>query len=55
MCGWSLIRAADFIDFNPRESLPQNTKLYVNRVAELLEIPIKIISVGPNRNQTIFI
>lgn len=25
MNGWTLVRAADFIDFNPRESLPKNT------------------------------
>ena len=25
MSDWTLVRAADFIDFNPRESLPKNT------------------------------
>lgn len=27
MDGWSHIKAADFIDFNPRESLPKNTEV----------------------------
>ncbi len=34
-------------------SLPQNLKNYINYIEEYLEIPIKIISLGPERNQTI--
>ncbi|MBE7706184.1 MAG: adenylosuccinate synthase [Cyanobacteria bacterium SIG30] len=37
------------------EELPENAKIYLKRIEELLEIPIKIISVGPDRDQTIFI
>lgn len=35
------------------ESLPDNAKAYVTRIEELTGIPVKIISVGPKRNQTI--
>ncbi len=35
------------------DDLPQNVKNYLNRIAELSETPIDIISVGPDRNQTI--
>jgi len=35
------------------ESLPANALAYIKRVEELLEIPIDIISTGPDRNQTI--
>ncbi len=36
------------------EELPVNAKKYLKRIEELLEVPIKIISVGPDREQTIF-
>jgi len=35
------------------DDLPQNAKNYVNRIAELLGRPIGLISVGPDREQTI--
>jgi len=36
------------------DKLPENAKKYLARLEELFEIPISIISVGPNREQTIF-
>ncbi len=36
------------------DDLPENAKKYLERVAELLEAKIGIISVGPNRDQTFF-
>jgi adenylosuccinate synthase len=36
------------------EELPQKAKIYLKRIEDLLEIPVKIISVGPDREQTIF-
>ncbi|MFH1993590.1 MAG: adenylosuccinate synthase [Pseudomonadota bacterium] len=47
--GWS----EDIIKIRNFEDLPQNTKHYLNRIAELTEIPIYIISVGPAREETI--
>jgi adenylosuccinate synthase len=35
------------------EELPQKVKNYLNRIAELAETPVDIISVGPDRDQTI--
>lgn len=36
------------------EELPEEAKVYLSRLEEILEVPIKIISVGPDRDQTIF-
>jgi adenylosuccinate synthase len=35
------------------KDLPENVKKYLNRIEELTETPIHIISVGPDRRQTI--
>lgn len=37
------------------DELPKNAKVYLARLEDLLGIPIKIISVGPKREQTIFV
>ncbi|MCF8067442.1 MAG: adenylosuccinate synthase [Desulfobacterales bacterium] len=37
------------------DDLPENAKNYLKRIEELLEIPIKIISVGPDREETMVI
>ena len=36
------------------EDLPENCKKYLERLEEILETPISIVSVGPDREQTIF-
>ncbi|RKD22211.1 Adenylosuccinate synthetase [Caminicella sporogenes DSM 14501] len=47
--GWNedITSAATF------EELPVNAQKYINKIEELVEIPVKIISVGPKRSQTI--
>jgi adenylosuccinate synthase len=35
--------------------LPPEAKAYISRIEELAEVPVDIISVGPNRNQTIMV
>ncbi|GAI52842.1 unnamed protein product, partial [marine sediment metagenome] len=35
------------------KALPKNAKTYVNKIKELVGIPITIISVGPEREETI--
>jgi len=35
------------------EDLPENAKKYINRIEELVDVPIKIVSIGPKRSQTI--
>lgn len=37
------------------EELPENARIYLNKLEELVGIPIKIISVGPDREQTIIL
>ena len=38
-----------------RDDLPQNAKKYLDRIQELLETPIAIVSVGHKRHHTIII
>tara|TARA_B100000963_G_scaffold232285_1_gene202802 strand:+ start:79 stop:1332 length:1254 start_codon:yes stop_codon:yes gene_type:complete len=40
-------------DLSKFETLPKNLKEYITYIEEYLKIPIKIISLGPERNQTI--
>jgi len=35
------------------DDLPENAKKYVDRIEELVEVPVKIVSIGPKRSQTI--
>lgn len=37
------------------DALPQNAKRYFEKISDLTGVPIKIISVGPDREQTIFV
>lgn len=37
------------------DELPENAKIYLKRLEELFEIPISIVSVGPDREQTIIL
>ncbi|MCL2742628.1 MAG: adenylosuccinate synthase [Planctomycetaceae bacterium] len=37
------------------DDLPANAKYFIGRISELLGKPVKIVSVGPDRSQTIFI
>jgi adenylosuccinate synthase len=34
--------------------LPKQARAYLDTIAELLEFPLEIVSVGPDREQTIF-
>jgi len=49
MPGWN----QDISLIEKYEDLPENAKKYLNRIEELCETPIYIISVGPQRNKTI--
>ena len=35
------------------ENLPENTKSYIRRLEQLLDVPVEIISTGPDRDETI--
>ena len=51
MEGWQ----QDISAIREYEELPDNAKKYLNRLEELTETPITIISVGPSREQTIIL
>ncbi len=48
--GWE----TDISNIHKYEDLPENCKKYLERLEEILETPISIVSVGPDREQTIF-
>ncbi len=50
MDGWN----QDISQIKKYEDLPQNAKIYFAKIEELTGAPIKIISVGADRDQTIF-
>lgn len=49
--GWK----SDISNAKAWDDLPENAKKYLKRLEELFEIPVSIVSVGPNREQTIII
>jgi adenylosuccinate synthase len=49
--GWK----KDIASARKPSDLPAAAKRYVERIAELVELPVSIVSVGPDRAQTIFI
>ena len=48
--GWGV----NVSDIRKYDQLPENCKKYLERLEEILEVPISIVSVGPDREQTIF-
>ena len=48
--GWG----QDITGIRKYEDLPENCRKYLERLEEILETPISIVSVGPDREQTIF-
>lgn len=49
--GWK----EDITGIREYNKLPENAKKYLKRLEEILEVPISIVSVGPDREQTIFV
>ena len=47
--GWS----GDISNVSSYHELPENAKIYIQYIQELLNTKIKIISIGPKRNQVI--
>jgi adenylosuccinate synthase len=45
----------DISNIRKIEDLPENARHYLNRIEELTETPIAIVSVGPGREETIII
>lgn len=51
LSGWS----EDISGVRIKADLPRNTLNYLNRIEELTQVPIDLISVGPGRNETIVV
>jgi adenylosuccinate synthase len=49
MPGWD----EDISNITRKEDLPKAAIDYINRISQLLEVPIKVVSVGPQRHQVI--
>jgi adenylosuccinate synthase len=47
--GWS----EDITKCRKPADLPANARRYVDRIAELVSLPVSVVSVGPDRDQTI--
>ena len=47
--GWN----EDLTNIEKFEDLPENAKKYIARIEELIDVNIDLVSVGPNRTQTI--
>ncbi|MFQ5733402.1 MAG: adenylosuccinate synthase [Planctomycetaceae bacterium] len=50
LAGWT----TDISEVRTLDALPPETRQYVDTLAELIERPVEIVSVGPDREQTIF-
>lgn len=48
--GWK----RDISDLTRLEDFPANARRYIDRLGEIMGLPIRIVSVGPDRKQTIF-
>src|SRR4029077_1791744 len=48
--GWK----KDITGVRKASDLPAAARRYVERIAELVQLPVSVVSVGPDRDQTIF-
>ena len=48
MDGWE----EDIQDVKEYDKLPENAKKYIEKIEELVKVPVDIVSVGPDREQT---
>ena len=51
MPGWS----ESTVGVTQFEDLPENARRYLLRIAELCEVPIDMVSTGPDRDETILL
>ena len=49
--GWNV----DVSNVRRLEDFPANARRYIDRISELISVPIGVLSVGPDREQTIFL
>lgn len=43
----------DITEVKTFEALPENAKVYIKMIEDFIDVPVKIVSVGPRRDQTI--
>jgi adenylosuccinate synthase len=55
MPGWKILSGKEWTELakSGYDSLPESMKKYIEKIEEILEIPVTIISIGPNRKDTI--
>ena len=46
-------RDMETLDATDRDALPPNAQAYLRRIEEIVEVPVEIVSVGPERSQTL--
>jgi len=51
LAGWS----SDVSSVRKLEQFPANARRYIDRISELISVPVGVLSVGPDREQTIFL
>ena len=51
LAGWK----EDITDVRDFNDLPENAKKYIRKIEELTDVPVGVVSVGPDRSQTIII
>jgi adenylosuccinate synthase len=51
MPGWN----TDVSGVRKLEDFPLNARKYIERIEELISVPVGVLSVGPDREQTIFL
>jgi adenylosuccinate synthase len=51
LAGWQ----TDVSTIDRPEDLPENAKRYIARISQLVERPVGVVSVGPDRAQTLFL
>lgn len=49
--GWS----KDVSGVRSLDEFPANARRYIDRISELISVPVGVLSVGPDREQTIFL
>jgi adenylosuccinate synthase len=45
----------DVSEVRSLDAFPTNARRYIDRISELIAVPIGVLSVGPDRDQTIFL
>lgn len=53
--GWPEMTSKDWVPYVESGTLPYEAELYVDRIEELVDVPVLLASVGQERHQTVFL